>query len=374
MTMTETAPPQEKPDRSSELGHVTDRVVDLAVLNVVLGGGLFLGALALLLLREPPLIGCYPERMTPFWVTFWIGAVASVLAGLGFTVSLAKGWSVSRRRFVTAVGAAGFALLVLQIGLNFGWNLRTRVALLCIGAALLIAGLAILRARRWGAYLEIVSMLATSGGCWYSALHPSADGMPSGELNFFGFALLMILFTFIDPLNTFLIGEQRGFIVRFAPFRILTRVAFTAFSVLALATWILMSLLGSPKQMAAKQLSRQKATLSDMRSIMTAVEKYGETHGVYPATQDIAELARVLEPSYIPLLPRNDAWGRPLEYYRVILPSGVEGYVIRSAGCDGVFEKKDPTAYTDGGVRGLERDIVFSTVSKSQWPEGLMPP
>ena len=109
MTMTETAPPQEKPNTRSSLGHLTDRVIDLAVLNVVLGGGLFLGALALLLLREQPSIGCYPERLTGFWLTFWIGVAGSALAGLGFTASGARGWSVSRRRFVAAVGAASFA-------------------------------------------------------------------------------------------------------------------------------------------------------------------------------------------------------------------------------------------------------------------------
>ena len=166
--MTETAPPQEKPEKRSELGHVTDRVVDLAVLNVVWGGGLVLGVLALILLRELPSIG-YAQRMTTFWVAYWIGAVASGLAGLGFVVRGVRGWSTFLRRFVAVAGAAGFALLVLQIGLFGGWDLLTLEALLCIGAPLLIAGLAIWRARRWGGYLELVTALAASGGCWYKA-------------------------------------------------------------------------------------------------------------------------------------------------------------------------------------------------------------
>src|SRR5450759_1278576 len=139
MTMTETAPPQKKPD--TELGHVTDRVVDLAVLNVVWGGGLVLGALALFLLREQPSMG-YRQIMTIFGVAFRIGAAGSVLAGLGFAARGVRGWSTFLRRFVAAVGAAGFAQVVLQIGLFGGWNLRILVALSCMGAALLIAGLA----------------------------------------------------------------------------------------------------------------------------------------------------------------------------------------------------------------------------------------
>lgn len=372
MTITESAPPQEKPDRRSGLGHVTDQVVDLAVLNVVWGGGLALGALAQLVLGEQPSIGCYPERMTAFWVAFWIGAAGSVLAGLGFTASGVKGWSASRRRFVAAVGAVSFALPVFQIGLFIGWNLRTRVAFLCFGAALLIAGLAILRARRWGAYLEMAIMVAAPGGCWYEAVHPSAGDFPSDGLNFLGFVLLSMLFTFLDPLSTFLFGEQRGFILGYAPNRILVRVVFKASVALMVLTWILTSILGSPNLATSMQRSRQRHTMSDMWSMTTALEKYAETNKIYPPTQDVAKLARVLEPSYIPLLPRNDAWGRPLEYYRVTLSSGVQGYVIRSAGCDGVFEQKDPTAYTAGGVPGMERDIVHSTVSNGQWPEGMM--
>ena len=367
--MTETAP-------RSRLGNVTDQVIALAVLNIVWGGGLALGSLALLLLVEQPSLGCYPQRLTAFWVAFWIGAAGSVLAGLGFAESSIQGWSVSRRRFVTAVGAASFALPVFQIGMFVGWNLRTRVTFLCVGAGLLIAGLAMLRARRWGAYLEIASMLAASCGLWSQAFHPSAGGFPSDALNFFGFVLLAMLLAFLDPLSTFLFGEQRRFILRLAPVRILLRGVFKVSIALTVLAWILMSLLGSPNLATVMDRSRTNRTMSNMWSMMTTLEKYAETNKIYPPTQDVSKLARVLEPSYIPVLPRNDAWGRPLEYYRVTLPSGVQGFVIRSAGCDGVFEHKDPTAYTDGYFKEkeMDRDLVFSTVSKWQVPEGVMPP
>jgi hypothetical protein len=374
MAMKESAP-------RSRLGNVTDRVVDLAVLNVVVGGGLFLGALALLLLREQPGIVCYAERMTRFWVAFWLGAAGSVLAGLWFIVSRVKGWNASRRRFVTALGAAGLAPPVLMLGLTTGWR---PLAFLCAGAALLIAGLAMLRAWRWGAYLEIASVLAWSCGLFLSVHRPPLYSSFE-QLTFFGFVLLLLLFTFIAPLSAFLFGE-RGTVNRFAPVRILMDIVFTASVALMVLAWIMISFVFSPDLMRNGQRSRQFRTMAAMRAVMAAVEKYGETNGVYPATQDIEKLARLLEPRYIPrndsfgrplepnYIPRTDGWGRPLEYFRVVLPKS-EGYVIRSAGCDGLFEKKDPTAYayTEGGVQGMERDIVFSSVSGSQWPEGDMP-
>ena len=230
-------------------------------------------------------------------------------------------------------------------------------------------------------------MLAGAVGLFLSkAGHPSAlYAAGSGELTFFGLVLLSLLLTFVAPLSTFLFGE-RGFILRFVPLRTVLDKVFSASVALMVVAWVLMSFVLSPDRLTNDQHRRQRLTMEAMRTVMAAVEKYGETNNVYPATQGIAELARLLEPTYIPksdsfgrplepnYIPRTDGWGRPLEYFRVVLPKS-EGYVIRSAGCDGVFEKKDPTAYayTEAGVQGSDRDIVFSTVVHSQWPEGEMP-
>ena len=365
---------------SPEPAKLPDLVVDLAVVNLAVGGGLVLGALGLFLVSQQPLIVCSAEKMTPLWVVFWPSAAGSVAAGLGFLASFRKGWSVARRRFVTALGSAGLASPALLIGLNTGWD---RWALLCAGIALLIAGLAILRAWRWGAYFEIAGMLAGSVLLFNKASHPTALYASSDELIFCGVVLLLLLFTYLAPLITLLFGE-RAFILRFAPVRMVLGLAFKASVIFTVVAWILMPLVVSPLLIAKGQYYRQSKSMAAMRAVMAAVEQYGETKGVYPATQSVAELARLLEPAYIPKsdsfgllldphsMPRNDGWGRPLEYFRVVV-SGQEGYVIRSAGCDGVFEQKDPTAYTGGGVQGAERDLVFSTVVPPQWPEGTMP-
>lgn len=357
--------------------NVPHQVVDLAVVNIAVGGGLFLGALSLLLLSPQPV--CFAEKMTPLWVVFWLSAPSSVLAGVGLLERLKKGWSASRRRFVTALGAAGLASPVLLIGLTTGWD---RWAAFVAGTALLIAGLAILRAWRWGAYFEIASMLAGSVLLFNKAGHPTALYASSSELIFCGNVLLVLLFICIAPFSTLLFGERR-FILRFSPIRSLLAGTFKAFVIVAALAWILIPLVVSPQLIKNGQRRRQRKSMEAMRAVMAAVERYGESKGVYPATQSVADLARLLEPAYIPrsdsfgqlidrhFLPRNDGWGRPLEYSRVVV-SGHEGYVIRSAGCDGIFEQKDPTAYTGGGVQGMERDLVFSTVVPPQWPEGEM--
>lgn len=138
--------------------------------------------------------------------------------------------------------------------------------------------------------------------------------------------------------------------------------------------WIVMATWFTPKLVIALQYRRQRETLFNVVRVRNAVEEYGEVNKIYPPAQNVAELARLLEPRYIPVLPKTDGWGFPLEYRRVILNTGVQGYVIRSAGCDGIFEHKDATAYTEAFVNGFERDVVTSTVSKSQWPEGFMAP
>ena len=121
--------------------------------------GLFLGALALLLLREQPSIGCYPERLTGFWLTFWIGVAGSALAGLGFTASGARGWSVSRRRFVAAVGAASFA---------WGFEVHNRV----------LSDRTSLR----GGRLQVVAVGNERTTTSWESVSPSAFQMPCAQL------------------------------------------------------------------------------------------------------------------------------------------------------------------------------------------------
>ena len=75
-----------------------------------------------------------------------------------------------------------------------------------------------------------------------------------------------------------------------------------------------------------------KRTMSDIRTIATAVEAYGTDEEKYPPD---SELKKVLEPTYIKELPAKDGWGNA--YFYMASPDGTH-YRIASAGSDGVFE------------------------------------
>ncbi len=131
-----------------------------------------------------------------------------------------------------------------------------------------------------------------------------------------------------------------------------------------------------PSFLSALQRGKQGRTMADFRALSIVMEVYASDHNeAYPAAKTIEELARMVEPKYIKVLPRNDGWGRTIEYTRVLISeTGVYGFVFRSAGRDGKFEHIATTAYPDEAVEGFDRDIVYSTVSGSQWPDGMMRP
>ncbi len=123
--------------------------------------------------------------------------------------------------------------------------------------------------------------------------------------------------------------------------------------------------------MVALDKSKQKKTMSDIRSIATAWEARATDRGAYTAagssnafdwpaevmTQQ--DLEGILSPTYIRPMARYDGWGFPLEYAIEApnsLDSGSTVYAIRSAGKDGVLESSYPTAITTR----FDCDIVFS--------------
>ncbi|MEO8034223.1 MAG: type II secretion system protein GspG [Acidobacteriota bacterium] len=352
-------------------GRLTNPVVDLAVLNLIVGGGLVSAAIFLFLLRHLPLF-TYQQQRTVSAIAFWIGAIGSLMTVAGFALRGKMGWTASLRLFVVATGIAAFASGVVEIGLVAWWDPAVLLALSGIGVAILVAGVAMLRGRRWGGFIELAIMVAPALALFIAeARVPSVDRIPWSVDVVLSLVLLLPLVASLDPLMT--IFESPGH-VRFAAQRFASRNIFPTLVSVTLLLWVLMSTKGLPGLVNSMQTSRQKRSMAEMSAIMQAVEKYGEANGVYPPTQNVAALAHLLEACCIKGMPRNDPWGHPYDYHRVTSPSGEEGFVIRTAGCDGIFEQKDPTAYTDGGVIGMHRDIVFSTVSKPQWPEGLMPP
>lgn len=87
-------------------------------------------------------------------------------------------------------------------------------------------------------------------------------------------------------------------------------------------------------------------TRGDMRAIGAALSARLADSADYPAVADLDALAAVLEPRYIRSMPRTDAWGNPFAYR-----SSGTGFVLTSAGPDGVAGNTDDLMLTEGGAR-----------------------
>ena len=131
--------------------------------------------------------------------------------------------------------------------------------------------------------------------------------------------------------------------------------------------------IGLPSTFAATQRVRQRRTLLSIRDLQVAVEGYATDHGSYPAARSMDELALLVTPVYVRVFPREDGWGWPIDYRR--LGAGRDQhFYIRSPGADGLLEHASPADYEGGPVEGVERDIVFTTGRRPQFPEGTMGP
>lgn len=116
-----------------------------------------------------------------------------------------------------------------------------------------------------------------------------------------------------------------------------------------------------------------RTTMSDLRSVATAVETYSIDHDdKYPAG-DYASLEAQLVPTYLKKLPAKDMWNH--DYAYVVSEDG-EHYRLVSAGADANFEwdsrrivefnenEPAPTNYRDR----LEDDLIYQDGSFLQLP------
>ncbi|MEW5806023.1 MAG: type II secretion system protein GspG [Acidobacteriota bacterium] len=79
--------------------------------------------------------------------------------------------------------------------------------------------------------------------------------------------------------------------------------------------------------------ARQKATMSDMRTISRALETYNIDNGYYPRNGlNMEELREVLVPYSSSVLPVEDAWRNPFSYSTNV----VDSYTLISYGKDGI--------------------------------------
>lgn len=109
--------------------------------------------------------------------------------------------------------------------------------------------------------------------------------------------------------------------------------------------------------------AKQRATMSDMRTISKALEIYMADTGHYPASgQTMTQLVLILIPYQTSVLPSSDAWKHPYTYST----DDVDSYSIESYGKDGVdgLDVNYSTRFE------FDRDIILSNGLFFASPEG----
>jgi type II secretion system protein G len=131
-----------------------------------------------------------------------------------------------------------------------------------------------------------------------------------------------------------------------------------------------------PNHLNAVQRGKQKRTMSDMRTMATAIEAYAVDNNVYPqgacttASYTITDTTltdtslSLLSPTYIANPVRKDGWDAFLLYGA---PSSGQEYCLMSRGRDKTYDTGGPTCVT---TTNFNSDIVYSNGGFVQFPEG----
>jgi len=120
----------------------------------------------------------------------------------------------------------------------------------------------------------------------------------------------------------------------------------------------------APDFLHALDRGHQKRTISDIRTLATAVESYRVDRGGYPLLSDLEELARVLENlGYVRECPVRDRWGNPF-----LVDTNGRGHVIVSYGRCGVPQQEDPWTYPCAAFEGFEEDTLYRSGRFVRYP------
>ena len=129
-----------------------------------------------------------------------------------------------------------------------------------------------------------------------------------------------------------------------------------------------------PNLLNAVQRGKQKRTMSDMRTMATAIEAYAVDNNVYPqgtcntasytitdTTMDLSSLS-LLSPTYIANPVRKDGWDA---FFLYGAPASGQEYCLVSRG-----RNKATDGITCVTTTNFNSDIVYSNGGFVQWPEG----
>jgi general secretion pathway protein G len=144
------------------------------------------------------------------------------------------------------------------------------------------------------------------------------------------------------------------------------QAGFTLIELLIVVTIIgIIAALAFPNLRAAMDRAKQKATMSNMRSIGNALEMYSVDHNTYPRGLNDAggsALGPMLSPGYMRTVPPTDEWNNP---WHIDTNATGSQYTITSFGRDG-----QPGSNTGGGTSDVNCDIVYTNSAFFQWPGG----
>jgi len=125
-----------------------------------------------------------------------------------------------------------------------------------------------------------------------------------------------------------------------------------------------------PNLLNAINRARQKRSMSDMRTIGTAIEAYAVDWSFYPdeSTDTAVDTFGVhLAPVYVKKVPPSDGWRQA-----IMVRSESRFYTLGSGGRDTIFENGlDATAYDRPPTSVMDCDIVYSNGTFISYPEGV---
>ena len=124
-----------------------------------------------------------------------------------------------------------------------------------------------------------------------------------------------------------------------------------------------------PNLLNAINRSRQKRSMSDIRTIGTAIEAYAVDWSFYPTqTQaNVSTISTHISPTYVKRTPPADGWR-----YDFRVDSQSRFYSLGSAGRDKVWETDlSATSYNRGTTSSLDCDIIYSNGTFISYPEGV---
>ena len=121
-----------------------------------------------------------------------------------------------------------------------------------------------------------------------------------------------------------------------------------------------------PNLLNAIQRGKQKRTMSDLRTVATANESYSIDNNQYCvlAAGSVTGISGFMEPTYVKKMPFKDGWVTDMQYVATVGEYTITSYGKDKAAAGG------GTVGTNGNTTDFRNDIIFSTGSFVQFPDG----